>query len=98
MTRLAAFAAALLMAMPVAAQDKEAMCEKTADIVGKAVTSRADGAAAEATVKAVTGTIGDADARYRPAVQPIVDWVYTLPEELLSDEVEVSYKEQCLAQ
>ncbi|MGQ3486849.1 DNA primase [Roseovarius pacificus] len=98
MTRLAAFAAAFLMATPVAAQDKEAMCDKTAAIVGKAVASRADGAAAEATVKAVTGSIDDADARYRPAVQPIVDWVYTLPEELLSDEVEVSYKEQCLAQ
>ena len=98
MTRFATLAAAALLATPLAAQDKDTMCAKTAEIVGDAVSARADGAAPEAAVRDVTGAIDTADETYKAAVQPIVDWVYTLPEAQLTDEVAVAYEEQCLAQ
>ena len=97
MTRFAAIAVALIAAAPVVAQDKQDLCENTAVIVGDAVTARADGASAQDAVSAVRDAM-DADSAYKAAVQPIVDWVYTLPEDQLTDAVAVAYEEQCLAQ
>lgn len=97
MTRLAAIAVALIAATPIAAQDKQDLCENTAMIVDDAVTARADGASAQDAASTVRDTM-DTDSAYTGAVQPIVDWVYTLPEDQLTDAVAVAYKEQCLAQ
>ncbi len=97
MTRFAAIAAALIAATPVLAQDKQDLCEKTAVIVGDAVSARADGATAQDAARVARDAM-DADSAYKGAVQPIVDWVYTLPEDQLTDAVAVAYQEQCLAQ
>ena len=97
MTRLAAIAVALIVTTPVAAQDKQDLCENTAVMVGDAVIARADGATAQDAARTVRDNV-DAGSDYKGAVQPIVDWVYTLPEEQLTEAVSAAYKEQCLAQ
>jgi len=97
MTRFSAIAVALIATTPALAQDQQDLCENTAVIVGDAVTARADGASAQEAASMV-GDAMDADSAFKGAVQPIVDWVYTLPQDQLTDEVAVAYQEQCLAQ
>lgn len=97
MTRLAAIAVALIATTPALAQDKQDLCENTAVIVGNAVIARADGASAKNAASTVRDAM-DSDSAYKGAVQPIVDWVYTLPEDQLTDAVADAYQEQCLAQ
>jgi len=88
----------LLLATPVVAQDKAELCEISSGIVGAAVVERQDGQAADMAVKAVVADLPEDQAAYEGAVQPIVDWVYTLPEDQLGDEVATSYETACLEQ
>jgi hypothetical protein len=98
MTRFAALTSALVLATPLAAQDKASICSNSADIVDAAVEARGDGMGQEKAVQTIgNGLEGDA-AIYKAAVQPIVDWVYGLEEAQLSDEVGATYEKACLAQ
>ena len=42
-------------------------------------------------------TDGGVDKRYREAVPMLVDWVYTLPEDQLTDEAPKAFEDACLA-
>lgn len=98
MTRFAALLTALILATPLAAQDKESICSTSAGIVDAAVEARRDGMEQKKAVQTIgNGLDGDA-AIYKAAVQPIVNWVYDLEEEQLSDEVGATYEKACLAQ
>ncbi|SLN32246.1 hypothetical protein PEL8287_01516 [Roseovarius litorisediminis] len=88
----------LLLATPLAAQDKTFLCNTSGEIVGAAVTLRVSGASNAATIKSISKSLEGDKATFKPAVQPIVDWVYTLDEPLLTDEVAPAYVEACLAQ
>ncbi|WP_306152913.1 DNA primase [Roseovarius sp. MMSF_3281] len=98
MTRFAAILPALLLASPLAAQDKASICANSAKIVDSAVAERTSGADQQQAI----GTIGDGlegdAAIYKPAVEPIVNWVYTLEEGQLNEEVGQTYEKACLAQ
>ncbi|WP_294622836.1 DNA primase [uncultured Roseovarius sp.] len=98
MTRFAALLPALCLAAPVMAQDKESLCATSAEIVDSAVEARQDGMRQKKAIRTIgEGLEGDA-AIYKPAVEPIVNWVYTLEEDQLTDEVAATYEEACLAQ
>ena len=84
------------MAVPAAAQDKQVLCNSSADIVDAAVTARAGGAKERKTIRDITGNLNGDQAAFKPAVEPIVNWVYTLPEDQLTGEVAKVYKETCL--
>lgn len=98
MTRFAALLPALVLATPLAAQDKESICATSAEIVDSAVEARSDGVGQQEAMETIgNGLEGDA-AIYKPAVEPIVNWVYDLEEEQMSDEVGATYEKACLAQ
>ena len=84
----------VLPATQAYASDAGHYCAPTAEIVQMAVTARALGAEAEATQADILAN--DAvEERYAPAVPSLVEWVYTLPEDQLTDEVAVSFEEAC---
>lgn len=88
----------LFIATPLVAQDKEQLCATSAEIAGLAVVERVAGEESAKTIKAITADLDGDKANYAGAVQPIVEWVYTLPEDQLSDEVATAYAAACLAQ
>ncbi len=88
----------VLLAAPALAQDKEELCTITADIAGAAASERAAGEDQAKTTEAITADLEGQEANYAPAVEHIVGWVWTLPEDQLTDEVGPAYKTACLAQ
>lgn len=93
LTVIAAFC--LLPAMALAGNP---MCVPTGEIVAKAVEARKAGTEAPAAVTAISAEMTGDLARYAPAVQPLVDWVYTLQPADLEKDVAGSYVTQCEAQ
>lgn len=89
---------ALLIAMPVMAQDRTEMCATTSGIAGSAVAERNAGSDQMAAADAIIAGLGEASDDYAGAVDPIVAWVWTLPDEQLTDEVATAYQAACLAQ
>ena len=96
MTRFALLLLALMLASPLAAQDKQTLCAVSADIVDAAVTARAGGAGDGAAIRQIADGLNGDKAAFKPAVEPIVNWVYTLPEDQLDGKVAEVYKETCL--
>jgi hypothetical protein len=90
---------ALLMSAAVpalAAEGAAGNCAVTAGIVADAVMLRTDGAAEADAVGALeTSGLG---VRFVPTVQPLVEWVYTLPEEQLADKPSAAFEAACLEQ
>ena len=89
---------AIPMASPAVAQDKDVLCATSGEIVGAAVTARADGTDSPTAIRAISKTLKGDQKPFRAAVQPIVDWVFTLDEAQLNDEVATSYVAACLSQ
>lgn len=87
-----------LLATPLAAQDKAALCDIQGEIVNAAVAERVGGADAQSASENVAEALPDDKANFKPAVEPIVQWVYTLEAEHLTEEVARSYIAACLEQ
>lgn len=87
-----------ILASPLAAQDKDFLCATSGEIVDAAVAERLGGADEDTATRNVEDALPDEKAQFRPAVVHIVEWVYTLEAEQLTEEVAVSYVEACLAQ
>ncbi|MBY6003532.1 hypothetical protein KUV62_06420 [Salipiger bermudensis] len=86
----------LLASLPLAAsaqQDKAAACAESAGIVMQAVESRKEGVAKSKARAALRDQIGD-----RGAGDMLADWIWSLPEDQLTDEVGAAWEAQCLAQ
>ncbi|WP_324753709.1 DNA primase [Roseovarius sp. Pro17] len=97
MTRFALLALFLSLAAPVLADDaRDRGCAATTAIVAEAVATRAKGTTQAQALKALLA--GDVDAKYIAAVGPLVDWVYTLPQDQLTNEAVAAYNDACLAQ
>ncbi len=92
------FALMIMFAAPAAAQDKAALCATSGEIVDAAVTARTAGASERAARMSVTKGLPADKANFKPAVEPIVEWVYTLDQAQLGDGVSKSYVTACLAQ
>ena len=88
----------LVLAFPAFAQDADELCTVSSEIAGAAVVERNAGEPQDTAISAITADLDGVSANYAAAVQPIVEWVYTLPQEQLTDEVAVAYKTACLAQ
>lgn len=87
----------ILTASPaLAASDAAENCTKTTAIVADAVAERSNGNAKAETVKTLKA--GDIESRFAPTVQPLVEWVYTLPEDQLTDAAPAAFKAACLEQ
>ena len=88
----------ILMASSAAAQDKEELCRISSEIAGAAVMVRAEGMAQDKAIEQITADLDESAASFEAAVQPIVEWVYTLPEEQLTEDVQTAYEAACLEQ
>jgi hypothetical protein len=89
---------ALLVASPLAAQDQKTVCATSADIVDSAVEARRDGVRQRKAIRTIGNDLAGDAAPYKAAVEPIVNWVYTLEDEQMSQDVAAAYEKACLAQ
>jgi hypothetical protein len=83
---------------PVAAMAQNPICAPTGEIVAAAVEARKAGQGADAAKAAIADRLDEAGQAYAPAVQPLVDWVYELPEDDLNKDVSGAWVAQCEAQ
>lgn len=88
----------MILTTPALAQGTEDLCRISSQIAGAAVSERSTGATQDAAVRVITADLEGEAAAYAAAVQPLVDWVYSLPEEQLTDDVASAYEAACLAQ
>ena len=89
---------AALSLMPAMAMAENPICAPTGEIVASAVDARKAGEDSPATITTITAEMTGDMAVYAPAVQPLVDWVYSLDEAQLAEDVAGSYVTQCEAQ
>ena len=92
------FLTAALMVLPMSAMAQNPICAPSGGIVQAAVEARIGGQDAPAAIRAISDALPEDRKSYEPAVQPLVDWVYTLPEEQLGAEVAEAYIAACEAQ
>ena len=88
----------ILLASPLLAQDKAELCSVSAEIAGLAVEQRVSQTGQAGAISSITQALDGSKAGYAAAVEPIVGWVYTLPEDQLTEEVATAYQAACLAQ
>jgi len=97
MTRLPFLALLLCAASPsLAGEAGNRGCAATSAIVADAVTLRAGGADQAKTLATIQAKVSD--PKYAAIVPPLLDWVYTLPQDQLTSEAATAYKQACLAQ
>ncbi len=89
---------ATLLALPMTAQAENPMCDTSGDIVKAAVEARGAGSTSPKAIEEISAEYTGDKARYQAAVQPLVDWVYSLSEDQLGDGVAEAYIAACLAQ
>lgn len=89
---------AALTLLPITAMAENPICAPTGEIVGRAVEARKSGENAPDSIKAISADMTGDLAAYEPAVQPLVDWVYSLTETEMTEDVAGSYITQCEAQ
>ena len=91
-------AAALAMATPslAASQKQKEGCAATAKIVAYAVDARAKGSNAKKIKRQLTRGANKVDAKYEPAVGPLVDWVFTIEPGKLNGDVAPAFEETCV--
>ncbi len=88
----------LFVTLPMAATAQNPICAPTGEIVAAAVAARKSGQGADAAKAGIAAGLGEAKAAFAPAVPPLVDWVFELPEDDLQKDVAGSWVTQCEAQ
>ncbi len=89
---------AIPITAPLAAQDKEELCTTSGEIVDAAVAERLGGADQQSAAENVADSLPDDKSNFKPAVPPLVEWIYTLEKEQLTEEAAKSYVLACLSQ
>lgn len=89
---------ALCAFAPLVATAQNPICAPTGEIVAAAVEAREAGQPPEVATAAITEGLDAAQQDYAPAVPPLVDWVYDLPEADLQKDVAGAWVAQCEAQ
>ncbi|MCT4611412.1 MAG: hypothetical protein N4A70_19660 [Pelagimonas sp.] len=88
--RGAVFAGLLLsLATPVMADEEKVDCDAQAAMVMEVVQARADGKSKRKASRVLKKELG------KDAAGMLADWVYTLPEDQLNEQVGVSWKALC---
>jgi len=90
--------AALCALSPLAASAQNPICAPTGGIVAAAVEARKAGQPPETARAGIIDGLDAARQGYVAAVQPLVDWVYDLPEDDLQKDVAGAWVAQCSAQ
>ncbi len=88
----------LVPLVPQPAPAQVAICAPTGEIVAAAVEARKSGQPAATAMQEIAAGLEGAQAGFAPAVQPLVDWVYELPETDLQKDVAGAWVTQCEAQ
>ena len=78
------------------AAQKAERCAAQADIVTSAIDARTQGRDAPATKAMLEAEDSGIPARYAPGIAPLVEWVFTLPEDQLALDVGGAFEKQCL--
>ncbi len=95
-----AIAAFAVQADATFAQDaaKEAECRKQGQIATDIMNQRTDGANARRAERRVIRALPDDAKNYEVAVPAMVEWIYSLPEDQMTQDVSVALYEACLSQ
>ena len=86
----------ILLATPLAAQDKAALCATSGEIVEAAVAARLDGTPTGRATRMIKRSLTGDKANFKPAVEPLVTWVYSEPEENMGPQLPEAYVAACL--
>lgn len=78
------------------AAQKAERCSAQADIVARAVEAREQGRDLSATKAMLEAADSGVPARYTPGIMPLVEWVFTLPQDQLALDVSGAFEKQCL--
>ena len=89
---------AMMPLVPHVAKAQNPICAPTGEIVASAVEARKAGQTAITAREIITAGLTEAQAGIAPAVQPLVDWVYELPDDDLAKDVAGAWVTQCEAQ
>ncbi|NCQ25585.1 MAG: DNA primase [Rhodobacteraceae bacterium CG17_big_fil_post_rev_8_21_14_2_50_63_15] len=89
---------AALTALPLGAVAQNPICAPSGAIVQAAVEARSAGQDAATAITTISDGLPEDNKNYKPAVPPLVEWVYTLPEEQLGAGVAEAYVAACEAQ
>ncbi|SEK95733.1 hypothetical protein SAMN05443999_1038 [Roseovarius azorensis] len=92
------FLTVALIVLPMSVMAQNPICAPSGRIVQAAVEARIEGQDSVAAIRAISDALPEDKKAYEPAVQPLVDWVYTLPAEQLGAEVAEAYIAACEAQ
>lgn len=87
-----------LILLPLGAAAQNPICAPTGEIVQSAVDARRSGQDAASATQEIRALQTGERAGYVEAVQPLVDWVYTLDETQLAQDVAGAWVAQCEAQ
>lgn len=87
-----------LIAAPMMAQAENPICAPSGAIVQAAVDARLAGQGSVEAISTISDNLPEDQKNFVPAVQPLVDWVYTLTDEQLGPGVAEAYVAACEAQ
>ncbi len=87
-----------LIALPMMAQAENPICAPSGAIVQAAVDARLAGQGSVEAISKISEDLPEDQKNFVPAVQPLVDWVYTLTDEQLGPGVAEAYIAACEAQ
>lgn len=87
-----------LMALPMTAWAVNPICAPSGAIVQAAVDARLAGQGSAEAISAISDDLPEDRKAYVPAVQLLVDWVYTLTDDQLGPGVAEAYIAACEAQ
>jgi hypothetical protein len=80
------------------AQDKDAECATQAEVAMMLVSARADGASDGDAISSVSAALSQNAQKYASIVPAMADWIYSLPEDQLTEDVRTSWVAACVAQ
>lgn len=78
-----ALAGGLVLPAQATANDQRQTCIDTSDMVATIISLRAEGTRPKAIKQALTTGDAAVEERYKPTVDPLVDWVFTIDEALV---------------
>lgn len=97
MTRVFTILLTTVFAMPAFA-DKVSECADQAGIVQSVVDTRLDGVRKAKALRQAKSDLTETTQTYETVLPAIVDWIYSLPEDQLTDQVGPTYAAACEAQ
>lgn len=96
-TLVVGMSVALALASPAFA-GKARDCKDQAAVVELITKQRRAGAKIDVAMPIVSASLSGRLEKYKEAVPPLADWIYSLPDDQIGSDVSGAYREACLAQ